>query len=69
MKKLEKQSATVSRIGADEPIHTPEVKPNRDIKVLLKTPDSELTEQELNCKMREQIRILTEIKKLKDLGH
>ena len=69
MKKLEKPSSTVSRIGADEPIHTPEAKPNRDIKVLLKTPDSELTEQELNCKMREQIRILTEIKKLKDLGH
>jgi len=68
-KKLKSASPTVTRIGAAEPIHTPEVKPNRDIKVLLKTPDAELNPQELNAKIKEQVRLLKEIKRLKDLGY
>lgn len=66
---MKEKKSTVTRIGAAKPIHTPpEISPNRDIKVLLKTPDSELNEQELICKIQEQIRILKEIKKLKDLA-
>lgn len=65
---MKEKKSTVTRIGAAKPIHTPpEISPNRDTKVLLKTPNSELTKQELTCKLREQIRILKKIKTLKDL--
>lgn len=69
-KRLKNPSKVVSRIGVDAPISPiTDIRLNRSVPELLKTPDAQCTPQELVVKYREQVKILEKIKKLKEQGY